>query len=189
MRIEYKHSLADERVKVVDLFCGVGGMTHGFVRQGFNVVAGIDIDESCRYAYEQNNGAAFFHKDISDVTPDDLRKLFSGAKVSVLIGCAPCQPFSALNLKRAAHGNQRERWSALEKFIDLIRSVKPEIVSMENVKGLEDGRKFPIFEKFVSSLREEGYEVYHRVIDSSRYGVPQTRRRLVLLASKLGKIK
>ena len=58
--------------KVVDLYCGVGGLTHGFVKEGFNVVAGIDFDDSCRYAYEINNNAKFIHKDITQITSDEF---------------------------------------------------------------------------------------------------------------------
>jgi DNA (cytosine-5)-methyltransferase 1 len=177
------------KVKVIDLFCGIGGMTHGFVRQGFDVVAGIDIDETCRYAYEKNNQAQFIHKDISKVTAKEVNKLFGNADIKVLIGCAPCQPFSNLNLKRVEYTDTHERWGALEKFIALIREVKPEIVSMENVKELQDGKKFPIFSKFVRSLRAQGYKVSFKIVDASRYGVPQNRHRLVLLASRLGEIK
>jgi DNA (cytosine-5)-methyltransferase 1 len=180
--------LEKKRAKVVDLFCGVGGMTHGFVQEGFEVVGGIDIDGTCKYAYEKNNGATFFQKDIAEVTAGDLKRMFTGADVKILIGCAPCQPFSSLNLNRVGFTKKHERWNALEKFIELIRAVKPEIVSMENVKDLQDKKKYPIFGKFVASLKKEGYEVDYRIVDASRYGVPQKRMRLVLLASRLGKI-
>jgi DNA (cytosine-5)-methyltransferase 1 len=185
--MKIKKSLSE--AKVIDLFCGIGGMTHGFVREGFDVVAGIDIDKSCKYAYEKNNGTLFIDKDIVDVTPKDILKLFGKAKVKILIGCAPCQPFSRLNLNRVSYAQSNERWNALEKFIELIKAVKPEIVSMENVKDLEDGKKYPIFERFVNALIQEKYKVSYRVVNASFYGVPQTRKRLVLLASKLGKIE
>lgn len=189
MKKKTKENTRNQKIKVVDLFCGIGGMTHGFVREGFDVVAGIDIDETCRYAYEKNNKATFVNKDIASVTAAYLKKLFADADIKVLIGCAPCQPFSTLNLKKASYTDKSERWSALEKFIELIKSVKPEIVSMENVKDLQDGVKFPIFSKFVDALDKEGYKVTFKVVDASRYGVPQNRHRLVLLASKLGDIQ
>lgn len=177
------------KIRVIDLFCGIGGMTHGFVKQGFNVVAGIDIDQTCKYAYEKNNRAEFIHKDISEVKAEDMKDLFGDADIKILIGCAPCQPFSNLNLKRIKYTDTHERWNALEKFIALIREVKPEIVSMENVRELQDGKKFPIFSKFVRSLKSQGYKVSYKIVDASKYGVPQNRHRLVLLASRLGEIK
>jgi DNA (cytosine-5)-methyltransferase 1 len=176
-------------VKVVDLFSGIGGLSHGFVRQGFEVVAGIDIDGDCKHAYETNNNATFLQKDIASVTAAELKKLYAGARVKVLVGCAPCQPFSTLNRTRSMYKAEDERWKPLTKFLELIIAIRPEIVSMENVKELADEKKYPVFGEFVSQLRDNGYEVSYAVVDASRYGVPQTRRRLVLLASRLGKIE
>jgi DNA (cytosine-5)-methyltransferase 1 len=66
-----------KNVKVVDLFCGIGGLTHGFVRKGFDVVAGFDIDGSCKFGYEANNNKAHFYgKDIRETTKEDLEKEF-----------------------------------------------------------------------------------------------------------------
>lgn len=173
------------KAKVVDLFCGIGGMTHGFTLEGFDVVAGIDSDPHCRYGYERNNRTRFVSKDISDVTSSQLRRLFGdSAAIEVLVGCAPCQSFSGLNRRR----KQRDKTVPLEKFARLIDGVRPHIVSMENVKGLANEEKFPVFGLFLDTLRKCGYHVYYEVIDCSNYGVPQRRKRLVLLASRLGPI-
>jgi DNA (cytosine-5)-methyltransferase 1 len=87
---------------VIDLFCGVGGLTHGFVKTGFNVVAGYDIDASCKYAFETNNGGAqYITKDIKEVTKQELESLFA-EKRKILVGCAPCQPFSVYTNKKKA---------------------------------------------------------------------------------------
>ncbi len=169
-------------VGVVDLFCGIGGMTHGFKRKGFRVLAGIDNDTSCRYGYEANNGAEFIDSDISKFDGKQLRRLFGKSSVKILIGCAPCQPFSRLN----PNGPQVEDQQPLRSFARLITEVKPQIISMENVRGLV---KYPIFEYFLGVLRDSGYQYDWKVIDCSDYGVPQKRQRLVLLASRLGEIK
>src|SRR5688572_16008812 len=79
---------------VVDLFCGVGGLSHGFVAEKMKVVAGIDLDPACEYAYESNNNGKFIKADISNVSGEDLNKLFGEAEIRILAGCAPCQPFS-----------------------------------------------------------------------------------------------
>jgi DNA (cytosine-5)-methyltransferase 1 len=105
-----------------------------------------------------------------------------------MVGCAPCQPFSTLNRTRSMYKEEDERWKPLKKFLDLILSVKPEIVSMENVKELANEKKYPVFGEFVCRLKQSGYAVSYKVVDASRYGVPQTRKRLVLLASRLGEI-
>lgn len=175
-------------IQVIDLFSGIGGLTHGFVLEGFDVVAGIDIDESCRYGFEKNNNSTFIQKDIAEVSPEEIKRLYSKGSLKVLVGCAPCQPFSTLNLNRAVYKKSDAKWAALDSFLKLIEKVRPEIVSMENVAELANGKKFPIFERFVRTLKKEGYNVSYRVVDASKYGVPQKRKRLVLLASRLGPI-
>jgi DNA (cytosine-5)-methyltransferase 1 len=176
------------RVKVIDMFSGIGGLTHGFVLEGFEVVAGIDIDGACRYGYEKNNGCRFIQKEIAKVRPAELEKLYAGSTVRVLVGCAPCQPFSTLNLGRSVYKSSDGKWESLDSFRRLIAKVRPEIVSMENVAELANPKKFPVFGRFLKTLRRGGYTYQYRVVDASRYGVPQHRRRLVLLASRLGSI-
>src|SRR5437016_3873399 len=129
--------------KVVDLFSGIGGLTHGFFLEGFDVVAGIDVDESCRYAFEQNNDVKFIGKDIAEVNPKELERLYGKSSGKILIGCAPCTPFSTLNLDRAVYQKSDEKWMSLDSFLRLIMKVSPEIVSMENVAQLANGEKFP----------------------------------------------
>ena len=176
------------KIRVVDVFSGIGGLSHGFFLEGFNIVAGIDIDETCRYGFEENNHSRFIAKDVAQVTPRELKALYKNCFPKVLIGCAPCTPFSTLNLKRAVYSKSDEKWRSLNSFLRLVRSVRPEIVSMENVAELADGEKFPIFKRFVRTLKRAGYRVAYSVVDSSKYGVPQRRKRLVLLASLLGPI-
>src|SRR3989344_6004779 len=99
--------------RVIDLFCGIGGLTHGFVREGFDVVAGIDNDKDCRYGYETNNNSKFIAKDIADVSAKDLEELYGKEKgLRILVGCAPCQPFSKLNLNDVTE----KQLQPLEKF-------------------------------------------------------------------------
>lgn len=169
-------------VRVIDLFCGIGGLTHGFKRAGFEVVAGIDNDPDCKFGYEFNNKTKFIESDISKISSTDLVDLYGkSGGINILVGCAPCQPFSKLNLKDVT----KKQLQPLEKFAKLIQEVKPDIVSMENVKGL---LKNPIFKKFLSTLDGNGYNYDYGVVNFSDYGVPQNRHRLVLLASRLGKI-
>jgi DNA (cytosine-5)-methyltransferase 1 len=171
--------------KVVDLFCGVGGLTHGFVKEGFNVVAGFDIDTSCRYAYEANNNAIFKDTDVTDIKKEDLEELFEGAAIKILVGCAPCQPFSSYNFKN----DDSKKWFLLHQFARLIEEIQPDIVSMENVPQLLNFKKAYIFQDFLAILYKNDYKVDYGIVDCPKYGIPQKRKRLVLLASKLGKIK
>lgn len=176
-----------KKIKVVDLFCGIGGLTHGLVKEGLDVVAGIDNDKDCKYGYEYNNPAKFIEKNILDVTAQDVNILFGSEKnaVRVLAGCAPCQPFSSLNPNRVT----KKQLQPLEKFAQLIAETQPDIVSMENVSGLADYKKYPIFKTFIDTLEANKYRYKYEVVDVSEYGVPQKRKRLVLLASKFGEIQ
>lgn len=177
-----------EDIGIVDLFCGIGGLTHGFIREGFNVIAGIDIDETCKYAFERNNASKFISKSVTDISSSDLDTLFGDSKIKILIGCAPCQPFSSYTFKNS-EDKDTEKWKLLYEFQRLILESKPDIVSMENVSQLINFKKAPVFDDFIGTLKEEGYNIHFEIVSCPEYGVPQNRRRLVLLASKLGEIK
>lgn len=181
-----------EDFSVVDLFCGIGGLTHGFVKQKFKVDAGIDFDKSCQYAFEKNNKSKFLHRDITNFTSKELRSLFDSGKRKILVGCAPCQPFSIYNHRGSNKTKTKsldEKWKLLYSFADLIEQVEPEIVSMENVPLLMkfDGGK--VFKDFVERLEAKKYFVSYYIVNAQDYGVPQRRRRLVLFGSKHGKIE
>lgn len=167
-------------IKAVDLFCGIGGLTYGLRQVGINVVAGIDLDESCAFAYSYNNSSSFIKRDIKEVTGKDIKKLLKGGKIKVLVGCAPCQPFSS-HQKDKRNRSKHKDWKLLYQFSRLVKEAKPHIVSMENVPELE---KEEVFQDFLKSLIEEGYYVTYKVVNVAEYGVPQRRRRLILLASR-----
>lgn len=175
---------ANRDIRVIDLFSGIGGLTHGFKAAGLNVVAGIDNDETCKYGYETSNKTRFIFKDIKNVSAKEINSLYGDAEIKVLAGCAPCQPYSRLN----QHGVTDQKMAPLKKFASLIKEVRPEIVSMENVSGLMDTTKYPVFANFISVLKKLGYYYDYKVINTADYGVPQSRKRLVLLASLLGPI-
>ena len=169
------------RIAAVDLFCGVGGLTHGLTRGGVRVVAGIDLDPHCRFPFEANNTAKFFERDVGDIKASELEDIYGTADLRLLAGCAPCQPFSTYS--RSGRNQEYDaQWPLVLSFGRLVNRVKPELVTMENVPQLAD---HPVFSAFINGLN--GYEVWWDVIDCSSYGIPQTRKRLVLLASRLGK--
>jgi DNA (cytosine-5)-methyltransferase 1 len=175
-----------KKVKIVDLFCGIGGLSYGLKQSGLNVVAGFDFDQSCQFSYETNNKAKFIHKDIAQLTSKEIDEYFSGANIKVLVGCAPCQPFSSYNYK---HKNTDDKWGLLYQFARLIQEVQPDIVSMENVPQLLKFQKAPVFQDFVNNLEQSGYHVSYEIVYAPDYGIAQSRKRLILLASKLGKIQ
>lgn len=172
------------KVACVDLFCGAGGLTHGFVLEKLPVVAGVDIDPACRFPYEKNNQSIFIEKDVSELKAKDLKALYGNAEYRVLAGCAPCQPFSTYAQRYSV--DRDEKWALLYEFVRLAEETLPEIITMENVPTVE---KHKVFRDFTRYLKAMDYEVWYKIVDSSKYGVPQTRKRMVLLASRLGKIE
>lgn len=173
------------KIACVDLFCGAGGLTHGFILEGVPVMAGIDLDPACRFPYEKNNGPArFVERDISKVAVNELKELFGDAELTILAGCAPCQPFSTYAQRYELDGKDG-KWGLLYQFARLAKGSMPDVITMENVPTVA---KHEVFHDFVDTLKRLGYKVWFDVIDSSRYGVPQMRRRMVLLASKHGDI-
>lgn len=169
----------------VDLFCGIGGLTHGVQKAGIKVVAGIDLDSTCRYAYEENNEAYFINKGVEDIEAQEIQALYPKNSIKILMGCAPCQPFSNYSLRYIKYGHNGNKWRLLYYFLDLIEQIEPDIVSMENVPQLS---KEVVFEDFITKLGELDYSISWSVVNCAEFGVPQTRKRLVLLASRLGKI-
>lgn len=174
-------------VSVVDLFCGAGGLSHGFRREGFSIAAGIDLDDHCRYAFETNNRAPFTCRDVKDLDVEELASHFQPGARKVLIGCAPCQPYSPYSRKYRRDGDD-PKWHLLTDFAQLAADLKPEIVSMENVPHLLNFRQGRPFLDFVACLEETGYWVAFDKLYGPAYGLPQQRTRLVLVASRLGPV-
>ena len=185
-------------IKAVDLFCGVGGLTYGLQKAGIPVVAGIDIDDSCEYAYTHNNNCTFIHKSVEDVTGKEIRALLRGADVKILVGCAPCQPFSTAG-KRL--GINDPRGSLFMDFIRMIDYIRPRFFVMENVKGIMSSplKHVPLSERdesdpeqklgtvldvILSEFDKLGYKTVYGVLDAVNYGVPQFRERFVLIGSR-----
>lgn len=176
-------------ISAVDLFCGVGGITHGFIRGGIPVYAGYDNDPSCQYAYETNNRAQFICSDISNVSAEDVESRFIDNAIRVIIGCAPCQPYSTYSYKyKKERVSEDPRYDLLRQFTRIVSSVQPEIVSMENVPDLYK-RGYKQYIEFISMLEDNEYSVFQKIVNCDEYGVPQSRKRLVVLASKLGNIE
>lgn len=164
---------------VVDIFCGAGGLSFGFQQEGFDIVAGIDVDEACRHPYTANLDAPFLRRDVATLTADDVSNLFIKGYPKILVGCAPCQPFSSYNQK-----NKDPNWQLLGRFADLIVATEPDLISMENVPRLLNFRGGKVFRDFLDTLASAGYSAVFDVLYGPDFGLAQTRSRLVLIASK-----
>jgi DNA (cytosine-5)-methyltransferase 1 len=172
------------RVTAVDLFCGAGGLTHGLINAGIDVRLGIDLDPACRYPIEQNNHTRFLEADVSQLAPSDFSTMFDESEISLMAGCAPCQPFSSYSQSARRYKTHKD-WGLLASFSELVFKVKPTLVTIENVPPLQNQK---IFEEFVSKLIDHGYFVDFKVVNCINIGLPQSRQRLVLVASSLGHI-
>ena len=172
------------KITAVDLFCGVGGLTYGLEQAGIRVVAGIDIDPDCLFPYEANTGATFIQKSVEDLTVDEVNQLFGKAEIRLLAGCAPCQPFSSHT--KGKDTSEDPKWPLLDHFTRLIEGTNPHLVTMENVARIQ---RHAVFKRFVDNLESRGYEVVWASLYGPDYGIPQERRRLVVLASRIGSVQ
>jgi len=173
------------KIEAVDLFCGIGGLTYGLKQANIDVLAGLDNDKTCQVAYEKNNDAEFIATDISQYDFSEMKSLFSKKSIRVLVGCAPCQPFSSHSFK-AKNREEDDRWNLITYFIKAIDVLQPDVISMENVRGLT---VTDVFKDFIKAVEKRGYHIDYKVVYCPNYGIPQNRSRLVLLGSRLGEIK
>lgn len=182
--VSYLPMSAHTNIAAIDLFCGAGGLTLGLEREGIDVRAAIDLDPSCRHPIEANTGAEFFEADIEELEVSRVEGWLADADYTCISGCAPCQPFSTYTQGKPRRRGDA-RWRLLDAFATLVTTVLPDFVTMENVPRL---RKMPVFRRFLRELECAGYHVASQIVSCVDYGVPQNRKRLVALASRLGEI-
>ncbi len=170
----------------VDLFAGCGSLSEGLKQAGFEVIAGVEINQNAVKAYKMNHSdTVLFDEDIKKIDTTKILKLLNGYPLHLLAGCPPCQGFSSLrrlNRKSPVHD---KRNSLINQYYRFVEELDPTTIMLENVPGLVD---YTLFKSFVRKLKNLGYTVNYRVVDVSNYSVPQRRRRLVLLGSKVSKI-
>ena len=177
-------------MQVIDFFSGCGGASEGFRQAGFEVLLGLDNDPDASKTYSLNFPNAFFiAKDITDVSAPQVQELLKGKlkKPLLFTACAPCQPFSSQNKLK----NSRDsRFSLLNETHRFIKALQPDYIVIENVPGIQavDKQKEGPFGQFLGLLNELSYSFEYSVTQSQNYGVPQKRKRLVLIATKHGEI-
>ena len=173
-------------ISCIDLFCGAGGLTRGLLDAGIRVVRGVDTDGGAKETYERNNrGSVFMHANLRGVSADEIMAGVDRSRSDFLLaGCAPCQPFS----KHSMGSNNDGRRSLVRCMARLVKETLPEYVLMENVPEFENESNVHRT-YFIRVLKRNGYAVDDGVVNAVEYGVPQTRRRYLILASRKGKIK
>ncbi len=180
--------------QVIDLFCGAGGMSAGFAAVGavtgkFRVVVGVDVDPHSAASYRENIGAPALVADLREWAsdPSSMAEALAGVEgytrgaPTVLIGCAPCQGYSAHRKKD--RGPEDGRNSLVADFADIAATLRPDVVVMENVPELLASRYRSNFEYFVEVLEGVGYRIDAAIENAAGYGVPQARKRALVVAS------
>ena len=166
----------------VDLFAGCGGLSRGIARAGFTIVSAVEIDELAARTYKLNHGNVenVLCRDIRLVKRRDLLPA-AGGEIDLVAGCPPCQGFSRVRRKNRTRSSKDSRNSLIDDFRRLVRSLRPKAVFLENVPGIET---YSLFKSFVAVLQHLKYEVACECVDLSDYGVPQRRKRVVLIAGR-----
>ena len=186
VRVEYERP-----VKVFDFFSGCGGASCGFRAAGMDIVFALDCDADARNTFEANFPSVRFEcSDIRDTSIPAIRMLVADQRPAPILfcGCAPCQPFTKQNTTHPAPADD-DRVPLISYFAKLIEECEPDIVFVENVPGIQTlNQHSQPFSAFLKSLDAAGYKYAYNPVPLMRYGVPQSRRRLVLLASRRGPI-
>ena len=174
------------QIIAIDCYCGAGGLTKGLRNAGIIVVKGIDNDPAARTTYERNNpGSIFVEADMRKISPGQvMRNVERKGKKMLLAGCAPCQPFSKQNANTC---ERDERVSLIRNFELLVSKILPDFVMVENVPRFWT-KSNPYHGRFIRTLKKLGYFFEEDVLNAVNYGVPQTRSRYVLVASRFGQI-
>lgn len=172
--------------KSIDFFCGSGGMTYGMSQAGIDVLAGIDIDPNCRETYEINNpNSKFIEKDIHELSEEEVVEL-TGIKKNddslMFICCSPCQYWTHINTDREKSLKSKDLLKEFQRFVSWF---KPGYLVIENVPGLLKNKKEKILSEFLVFLESESYVYDHKIVNANHYGVPQHRKRYLLIATRV----
>ena len=171
-------------MNIISLFTGAGGLDIGFIEAGYTEILASDIMPQAKESYNTNYPkTTFLLKDICQVTTEEIKQLTKNQNVDVIIGGPPCQGFSNMGNKNSAD----PRNMLFENYVRLVNALQPRCFLFENVKGLYTMFEGRFFKKVVSSFLSIGYNVHFSLIDSSNYGVPQKRERVIIVGSRIDK--
>lgn len=172
----------------IDIFSGVGGLTEGMHQADFKTELAFEIDEIASKAYQLNHpDTSVITKDIRSVSIASIKRKLNGKKIHLLAGCPPCQGFSSIRRLNRTEAVSDDRNSLIMEYVKFVKALKPLTIMMENVPGLIH---YNLFKEAIDILENQlKYNIDYKVVNVKDYGVPQNRKRLVLVGSLLGKIK
>jgi DNA (cytosine-5)-methyltransferase 1 len=175
-----------KRYNSADIFSGVGGLSEGMRQAGFETKVAIEIEADAVLAFKMNHTTTYvIERDVRTITAKDINDKLNGQPLHLLAGCPPCQGFSSVRRLNRKKNVRDDRNSLVMEYLRLVRELKPLTIMMENVPALEN---YYLFKEAVKELQELGYNPKYQIVNVRDYSVPQNRRRLVLVGSKLGKI-
>ena len=180
-----------KKLNVIDLFSGCGGSALGFRNEGYQISVAVDIDKVASESFKINFPEAFvFSEDISTLTGKQLLQAagIKSGKDVLIIACPPCQGFSSARRKSERMSDPRNK--LIYEFLRIVKEIKPAVFVMENVPGLAKGIGKPLFDDILEDLQKSGYQTVHDIVNAADYGVPQRRKRLLLMGinKKFGNI-
>jgi DNA (cytosine-5)-methyltransferase 1 len=171
----------------IDIFSGVGGLTEGMHQADFKTKIAFEIDEIASKAYHMNHpDTSIITKDIRKVTIAEIKRTLNGRQIHLLAGCPPCQGFSSIRRLNRSQPVDDERNTLIMEYIRLVKALRPYTIMLENVPGLVH---YDLFKEAKRILEEDlKYYIDYKIVNVKDYGVPQNRKRLVLVGSRLGEI-
>jgi DNA (cytosine-5)-methyltransferase 1 len=176
-----------KRIKVVDLFCGVGGLSYGFAKDlSFEIIAANEILPNMAKAYALNHpNVKVYCKDIAKFGLNDLKKDFNinANDIDLVVGGPPCQAYSTVG-KRLIND---PRGNLFQEYYRVLKEIKPKVFIFENVKGLLSMQKGELVETIISLFKSLDYDISVKLLNSADFGVPQIRERVIIIGTKLNK--
>ncbi|MDE2383481.1 MAG: DNA cytosine methyltransferase [Alphaproteobacteria bacterium] len=175
--------MKSKSLTAIDLFSGCGGLTEGLRQARFDVLAAVEIENIAAQVYKKNHRkVVMFEQDISTLSPRKLMKKVGLKKgeLDLLAGCPPCQGFSSLRTRNGAKRNRDQRNLLVKQIVRYAKALKPRAVMLENVPMLAQNN---LFKAIVQDLTDLKYQVIYKVADAADFGVPQRRKRLIMLAT------
>ncbi len=171
----------------IDIFSGMGGQTEGMHRAGFNTKIAIENDKYAIITFTHNHkNTNLLPCNIRDISSDEILTKLKGEPIHLLAGCPPCQGFSSIRRLNRKKNIRDNRNSLILEYLRLVKDLNPFALMMENVPGLQN---YYLFKDMIKELKSLKYDLQVGIVDVSDYGVPQRRKRLIIIGSRIGPIE